>query len=61
MKHDVQILMFCDPLHEPIVNSALSIIVCKRFSLRKLETSRFRVLHYCLPTQMLLVIGLTPH
>jgi len=61
MKHDVPILMFCDPLHETIVNSALSIIVCKRFSIRKLETSRFRVLHYCLPTKMLLVIGLTPH
>jgi hypothetical protein len=61
MKHDVQILMFCDPLHETTVNSALSIIVCKRFPLRKLETSRVRVLHYCLPTQMLLVIGLTPH
>jgi hypothetical protein len=61
MKHDVQILMFCDPLHETTINSALSIIVCKRFSLKKLETSRFKVLHYYLSTQMLLVIGLMPH
>jgi hypothetical protein len=60
MKHDLQILMFCDPFHETIVNSGLSTFVCKKFWFWKLETSRFMVLHYCLRTQMLLVIGLTP-
>ncbi len=30
MKHDLQILMFCDPLHETTANIALYVIVCKK-------------------------------